>query len=88
MPATLHRDCTHNFVSMSINFERFNSGLQRYGSVVKTLQDLHDAIRTRRSPLDDLDAKIVARLNKSPFEPADSIAETLRVAHSIVLLDL
>jgi hypothetical protein len=27
--------CRHSLVNMSINFEQFNSGLQRYGSVIK-----------------------------------------------------
>jgi hypothetical protein len=39
---------------MFINFEQYNSGLQRYGA----LSDLHDEIRSGRPPLDDLDAKI------------------------------
>jgi hypothetical protein len=57
-------------------------------------QDLHDEIRTGTPPLDDLDdlddldAKILAILDKSPFESAYSIAETLCVAHSKVLLHL
>jgi hypothetical protein len=45
-------------------------------------QDLHDKIRIGRLSLDDLDAKILTLLNKSPFESAYSIAETLRVVHS------
>jgi hypothetical protein len=53
-------------------------------------QDLHDEIRTRRLPLDDLDAKILAILDKSPFEfkSAHSIAETLCITYSTVLLQL
>jgi hypothetical protein len=51
-------------------------------------QDLHDKIRTRRAPLDDLDVKILAILNISPFESARPIAEALRIAHSTVLLYL
>jgi hypothetical protein len=51
-------------------------------------QDLHDEIRTGRPPLDDLDAKILAILDKSSFESARSIAATLCVAHSTVLLYL
>jgi hypothetical protein len=51
-------------------------------------QDFHDEICTGISPLDDLDAKILAILDKSPFESAHSIAETLCVAHSTVLLHL
>jgi hypothetical protein len=45
-------------------------------------QDLHDEIRTRRSRIDDLDAKILATLDKYPFEFAGSIAERLRVGHA------
>jgi hypothetical protein len=51
-------------------------------------QDLHDEIRSRRPPLDDLDGKILAILDKSPFESAHSIAERLLIAHSIVLQHL
>jgi hypothetical protein len=52
-------------------------------------QDIHDEIRTRIPPLDDLDdlnAKILIILNKSPFESARSITETLRVVYSTILL--
>jgi DNA-binding MarR family transcriptional regulator len=48
-------------------------------------QDLHDEIRSGRSPLDDLDSKILAILEKSPFESSHSIAERLLVAQSTVL---
>jgi hypothetical protein len=48
-------------------------------------QDLHDEIRSGRPPLDDLDGKILAILDKSPFEPAHSMAERLIVAYSTVL---
>jgi hypothetical protein len=51
-------------------------------------QDLHDEICTGRPPLDDLDAKILDILDKSPFESANSIAERLPVAHLIVLRHL
>jgi hypothetical protein len=51
-------------------------------------QDLHDEIRTRKSLLDDLDAKILAILNKSPFQSDHSIAERLLVAHPTVLRHL
>jgi hypothetical protein len=55
-------------------------------------QDFHDEIHTGRFPLDDLDAKILAILDKSlfefEFESARSIAKTLRIIHSIVLLHL
>jgi hypothetical protein len=53
-------------------------------------QDLHDEIHAGRSPFDDLDAKILAILDKSPFEfeSADSIAERLLVVHPTVLRHL
>jgi hypothetical protein len=51
-------------------------------------QDLHDEIRIGRLPLHDLDIKIVAIWDKYLFEWARLIAETLRIAHSIVLLHL
>jgi hypothetical protein len=51
-------------------------------------QDFHDEIRTRRLLLDDLDAEILAILDKSPFESTRSIAETLNIAHSTMLLYL
>jgi hypothetical protein len=55
------------------------------GEVQFGRQDLHDEIRTGRPPLDDIDAKFLAILNKSPFESARSIAERLRVSHAKVL---
>jgi hypothetical protein len=48
-------------------------------------QELHDEIRTGRRRLDDVDDKILAILNKSPFESARSIAEWLRTSHAAVL---
>jgi hypothetical protein len=51
-------------------------------------QDFHDEIYIGRPPLDDFDAQILAILDKSPFESARSIAETLGVAHSTILLHL
>jgi hypothetical protein len=47
-------------------------------------QDLHDEIRSGRPPLDDIDAKIFAILNNSPFELAHSIAERLGVTNVTV----
>jgi hypothetical protein len=40
---------------------------------------LHDENYVRRPPLDDLDMNILAILDKSPFESARSIVETLGV---------
>jgi hypothetical protein len=51
-------------------------------------QDLHDEIRTGRTLLDDLDAKILDILNKSSFKSVHSITETLYIARSAVLLHL
>jgi hypothetical protein len=51
-------------------------------------QDLHDEICTGKSPLDDLDAKILDILDKSPFEAACLISEILGIAHLTVLLHL
>jgi hypothetical protein len=48
-------------------------------------QDLHDEIRTGSPPLDDIDAKILTILNKSPFESAHSIAKRLAVTHGTAL---
>jgi hypothetical protein len=44
-------------------------------------QDLHDQIRSGRPPLDDFDGKILAILDKSPFEPAHSMSERLLVTY-------
>jgi hypothetical protein len=49
------------------------------------LQDLHDEIRSRKPLLDDLNGKILAISDKSPFESIDSIAERLLFACSTVL---
>jgi hypothetical protein len=51
-------------------------------------QDLHDESRTGRPPLDDLDVKNLAIFQKSPFESARSIAESLSVGHATVLRHL
>jgi hypothetical protein len=51
-------------------------------------QDAHDEIHTGRSPLDDLDTKILAILDKFPFESTHSTAERLLIAHSIMLRHL
>jgi hypothetical protein len=51
-------------------------------------QDLHDEIRSGRPPLDDLDSKILAILEKSPFKSSHSIAKRLLVAQSTVLRHL
>jgi hypothetical protein len=48
-------------------------------------QDLHDEMRSGRLPLDDLDNKIMAILEKLPFESSHSIAERCLVAQSTVL---
>jgi hypothetical protein len=48
-------------------------------------QDLHDEIHSGRPPLDDLDGKLLAILEKSPFESSHSIAERLLVAKSTML---
>jgi hypothetical protein len=51
-------------------------------------QYLHDEIGTGRPSLDDLDAKILAILAKSPSEPARSIVGTLHIADSTAFLHL
>jgi hypothetical protein len=51
-------------------------------------QDLHDEIRSGRPPLIDLDGKILAILDKSPFKSAHSIAERLLIARLTVLKHL
>jgi hypothetical protein len=51
-------------------------------------QDLHNEIRTERPLLNDLETKILGTWDKSLFESARSIDETLRVDHWTVLLHL
>jgi hypothetical protein len=48
-------------------------------------QDLHDEIRSGRTPLGDFDGKIVGISSKSLFGSAHSIVERLLVAYSTVL---
>jgi hypothetical protein len=48
-------------------------------------QDIHDEICTSKPPLDDLDAKILAILDKSLFVSACSMAERLHVGHATML---
>jgi hypothetical protein len=58
------------------------------GEIRRGCKDLHDEIRIGRPALDHLDTKILAILNKSAFESARSIAETLLVTQTIVLRHL
>jgi DNA-binding CsgD family transcriptional regulator len=51
-------------------------------------QDRHDEIRSGRPPLDDLDSKILAIMEKSPFESSRWIAERLLVSQSTVFRHL
>jgi transposase len=51
-------------------------------------QDLHDEIRSGRPPLDDLDDKFLAILDKSPFKSTHSISERLLVTYPTVLQHL
>jgi transposase len=51
-------------------------------------EDLHDEIRSGRPLRDDFESKILAILEKSPFESSHSIAERLLVADSTVLRHL
>jgi transposase len=51
-------------------------------------QDLHDEIRSGRPPLNGLDNKILAILEKSPFESSYSIGKRLRVVQSTVIRHL
>jgi hypothetical protein len=51
-------------------------------------QELYDEIGSGRPPLDDLDGKFLAILEKYPLESAHSMAERLLVAHSTVLQHL
>jgi hypothetical protein len=81
----LPSDLRHSLLSMRTNLELFDSGLVRFGSVRFGRQDLHEEIGTGRPPFDDVNAKILAILNKSPFESARSIAERLRASHATVL---
>jgi hypothetical protein len=55
------------------------------GEISRDRQDLHDENRMGRLPLDDLDAKILAILDKYPFESDQSIAETFPVGLVTVL---
>jgi hypothetical protein len=59
---------------------RFWTGEVRFGR-----HDLHNAIRTGRRLLEDVDAKILAIVNKSPFDSELSMAARLRVSHATVL---
>jgi hypothetical protein len=84
---------------MQIEYDRLQAQFSEHTYKLRTVQfwitevrfgrqDLHDEILIGRSPLDDLDVKSLAILDKSLFESARSIAETLRIVHSIVLLHL
>jgi hypothetical protein len=85
MLTQLHTGFRHSLMKMLMHFKLFDSRFQRYGSIVKNSM-------MKFAP-DDLlwmifDAKILSILNKYPFESLHSIAETLRIAHSTMLLHL
>jgi hypothetical protein len=48
-------------------------------------KDVHDEPRSGRPPIDFLDTKILACLEKEPFHSAYSLAEVLHVSHSTIL---
>jgi hypothetical protein len=50
--------------------------------IARGRQDLHDKIRTGIPPLDDLDAEILAVLDKSPSKSAHSTIGTPCIAYS------
>jgi hypothetical protein len=80
----LQTDYRQSLSNIQISFEQSDSRLQRYGA----RQDLRDEIRSGRPPLDDLNSKFLAIVEKSPFESSDSITEGLLVRQSTVLLYL
>jgi hypothetical protein len=51
-------------------------------------EDLHDAVRSGKPPIDFLDIRILSLPNEQPFHSAYSIVETLYISHSIILSHL
>jgi histone-lysine N-methyltransferase SETMAR len=51
-------------------------------------EDLHDEHRPGRPPLDHIDSRILALLDRAPFESARSMAEVLHVDHATILRHL
>jgi hypothetical protein len=47
-------------------------------------ENLHDDLRSRRPPIDHVDAKIIACSEREPFSSACSLAEALDVSPTIV----
>jgi hypothetical protein len=103
MLATLQTDCRQTADILQTDCRqiagRFQTQFGKNASQFRTVQfwiteirlgrqDLHDAIRTGRPPLDDLDTKILTILDKCLFESAHSIAERLLIAHSTMLWHL
>jgi hypothetical protein len=56
--------------------------------VRRAREDLRNAHRSGRSPLDHIDTQILHILGKSPFESVWSIAQTFNTSHSVVLQHL
>jgi hypothetical protein len=58
------------------------------GEIKRGREDLHDAQRSGRRPIESLTAQIKVLLDENCFMSARSIAETLQVCHSAVLKHL
>jgi hypothetical protein len=59
-----------------------------YIQVRQGREDLHDEVRSGKPPIDFLDIRILALLDKQPFHLASSTAEALCVSHLIILSHL
>jgi hypothetical protein len=86
MVTALHRDFGQSLLKMLMHFERSHSGLATYVPVVKI--SLLKIAGKERSRLHDLHEKILAVMDKSPFESVQSIAESLRIGLAKVLWHL
>jgi predicted HTH transcriptional regulator len=58
------------------------------GEIKRGREDLHDAQRSERRPIESLTAQIKVLFDENYYVSARSIAKTLHVSHSTVLKDL
>jgi hypothetical protein len=82
-------DAHEIYIGLSAQFGEPTYTLRRIQFWVHEIQrgrrNLHGEHRSELPAFDYIDAKIISRLEKAPFESARSIAEVLNVDHSTVL---
>jgi hypothetical protein len=86
----VHRTKIHKRLTAQYDLETYNlRSVQHWCQFFDCgHQNLHADTRSREPPIDDLDAKIIAWLEREPFSSAYLLAEALDVPPEIVLSHL